>query len=602
MVKQTKTGLPKATPFPTAGSWWANSQRNAMVLGILAVLLYATSLTHGFVLDDGMMISKNVFTTKGISGFADILTTDNFTGFYQESVDQVKVAGGRYRPLSLLLFATIFQFFGDNPFPYHLFQVLVFGILCAFLYKVIRYVVMPSLDEASATLFSLVTTGLFVVHPVHTEVVNNVKSLDEVLALLLSVSALYLAVRFQDTGRSRLAAFSGIAFFLGLMAKEIAVIFLLLVPLAMYIRQRGRKPGPGGTGRIAFALAFAFGIYFTIRYAVLGWSVGDAPLDLINNPFIKYQGNGWVACAADEKMAMIFHALWTYLSLLVFPLKLTTDYYPRMIDVITFTDTGARLGFLAYSLLGLLALISFWYTRRVWLAFGILAFLMGISLVSNILFPIGTHLAERFLFTPSLGFCLAVAALVTPLMISRRNRLIPAATLCIALGLLFSIRTLIRNPDFRSNEILFEKDLQVSVRSAKMHNGYGAILAEKGLRAGTPEEARQYAQKALDQLNQALTIHPTYIEAFYMRGNVFFMLGQYESAVGDYQRCLGLNPNFKEAYGNYALSMREAARVILDQGGDTQRAITLLEQSLQLFPNEAPTRDLLSKARALQGQ
>jgi len=598
MAKRVKPRATQAASPEFTDAWWTNKRLMSALLACLAMILYLNSLGHGFVLDDSMLITQNAFTTKGVAGMGRILTTDSFVGFYQESAEHIKVAGGRYRPLSLLVFATVYQVFGASPMPFHWLNVLLYGMLAWFLYRVLRHATGPILGGNAAAVFSAVATGLFVVHPVHTEVVDNIKSMDEILCLLLSAAALHLSVRFQEKGKRSLAVYAGIALFLALLAKETAVIFLGLIPLLLWIR-KSPKAGAPALSPLFVGLAMSFLAYFAIRLAVLGWSMGQAPLELINNPFVKYQGTGWVPCTSQERLAMIFFSLWKYLVLLVFPLTLTSDYYPRMVEVITFANTQAMLGVLFYAALGITGV---WLIRiRRWrlAGFGILLFLLGIGLVSNLFFPIGTNMAERFLFTPSLGFAMVVALPLTYGIQGSRPAFRYASLGAIVLiGLFFSWRTVSRNPDFKSNQVLFARDIQVSARSAKMQNAYGALVAEQALNSKDPAIARQLSEEALSHLNQALTIHPTYIEAFYMRGNVNFLLGRYESAVSDYRRCLELNPDFQDAYGNYALALREAARGLMASGGDTAQAIRMLEESLRLFPQEEATRQLLDQARA----
>jgi tetratricopeptide (TPR) repeat protein len=439
---------------------------------------------------------------------------------------------------------------------------------------------------------------LFAVHPVHTEVVNNIKSNDEILCLLLSLSSLFLAVRYWDTRKNSLAWMSGIALFLACLAKENAVVFLAIIPLTLYYRSQTSKKSNPSALPLVLGLGVAFVVYFIIRYSVLGWSLGDTRLDLINNPFIKLEGDTWVHCTTGEKLAMAFWSLGKYLVLLVFPYALSTDYYPRFVEVMTFSNPMALISLLIYLALGFWVVFKLWKGDKKIYVYGMAFYLIALSIVSNLIFPIGTNLAERFLFTPSLGFSVAIVALLLPLLYDQRKGL--SQSLFAVSGvvlILFAGRTYVRNFDFESNKVLFEKDIQVSPNSAKIQNGLGALLAEEALKSQDPAQKGNLAQQAMEHLNKAIAIHPTYLEAFYMRGNVYFMSGQYENAIQDYRKCLSINANFNAAYGNYALSLREGARAILASNGDIPTAISYLEESLKLYPDEKETADLLARAR-----
>src|ERR1017187_8512399 len=92
----------------------------------IAMVVYGNSIFNNYALDDAMVITENAFTQKGISGIKDILTADTFFGFFKENTNNV--AGGRYRPLSLVTFALEYQFFGLSPHFSHFINILLFGL------------------------------------------------------------------------------------------------------------------------------------------------------------------------------------------------------------------------------------------------------------------------------------------------------------------------------------------------------------------------------------------------------------------------------------------------------------------------------------------
>src|SRR5438132_954851 len=72
----------------------------------------------------------------------------------------------------------------------------------------------------------LIVTLLYLSHPVHTEVVANIKSRDEILAFFFAVVCLYLLIRHSES-KSRLSlAASVLAFFAALLAKESIITFV----------------------------------------------------------------------------------------------------------------------------------------------------------------------------------------------------------------------------------------------------------------------------------------------------------------------------------------------------------------------------------------
>lgn len=139
---------------------------------IVAFALYANTLTHGYVLDDTIVITDNDFTAAGFAGIGDLLTTDSFHGFLGRDVEEL--AGGRYRPLSLVTFAIEGALFGKSPGVGHLGNVLLFALCCVMLLIVLEALLRdrPSLGPLPV---AFVAALLFAAHPVHREVVANIK-------------------------------------------------------------------------------------------------------------------------------------------------------------------------------------------------------------------------------------------------------------------------------------------------------------------------------------------------------------------------------------------------------------------------------------------
>ena len=75
--------------------------------------------------------------------------------------------------------------------------------------------------------------------------------------------------------------------------------------------------------------------------------------------------------------------------LLFVPHPLTHDYYPRAVEVMTWGDWRVILAFLVHVALLVYALRGL--LKKDWLSFGILFYLITLSIVSNIVFPVGTQ-------------------------------------------------------------------------------------------------------------------------------------------------------------------------------------------------------------------
>ena len=208
-----------------------------LVLILLSFIIYSNTLSFDYALDDSMIITKNKFTQDGIKDFKDIMTNDAFTGFFGKQ--RKLVAGGRYRPLSQLMFAVEKDIFGNKPFAGHLINVILYVLSIVLIYKTLKLLFKTVKSDRWWFSIPFIASVLFAVHPIHTEVVANIKSRDEILSLLFAFLCLYYSLLFIDKKKTIFLVVSGISMFLGLLSKENAITFLAIIPLCYYMF---RKP------------------------------------------------------------------------------------------------------------------------------------------------------------------------------------------------------------------------------------------------------------------------------------------------------------------------------------------------------------------------
>lgn len=565
-------------------------------------MLYANSLSHGFILDDNMMIAQNTLTKQGIAGIPGIFSSDMVLGNVGQDQSKDIVVGGRYRPMSVAMFAVIYQFAGASPVPYHLLAVLLFALACVVFYN------------AMSRLFSQYNYGvmlawlaavLFAVHPVHTEVVNNVKSCDETLSLLFCLISLNWALKALSEKSLKWAWLAGLSFLFASFSKENAVAFALLIPLALWLKSS--EFGKFATSwsaifKICVPVWAAFLIFIAARGAVLNWSVGEEKMNLINNSFIKWTGTQWIPFSAGEKFATIIYTLGKYLLLMVFPHPLTSDYYPRHIAIQSFSEPMVWLSLLLNAGLFLYAAIGLLKGRRNPVTFGIFFYFASLFIVSNIPFPIGTNMAERFIFMPSAGLCLAAAGLICHAISKNPNWKNALLAIFVLLCLAAAAKTFLRNPDFASNLKLYRADIKISANSARMQHGYAALIIAEAMKEKDASKKAGLLDESIAHLDKSLEINPTYAEAFYARGAAHFLRKNYDAAIADFEKSLSIVPGRPEVVNNLAATTLEAGKVLVLQGTDFEKAAYYLEYSNRLFPNNAETMRYLDLARQKRQQ
>jgi protein O-mannosyl-transferase len=101
------------------------------------------------------------------------------------------------------------------------------------------------------------------------------------------------------------------------------------------------------------------------------------------------------------------------------------------------------------------------------LAYAILFYFISFSIASNLIFPIGTNMGERFMFIPSIGFCFGISNLI----FNSKFKWAGAQNLkwLLAVCLVFSILSVLRNPLWKNNYTLFSHDVLVSKNSGKIN-------------------------------------------------------------------------------------------------------------------------------------
>ena len=594
----------KVPPTPSNHSypnWLLKSSLHYLVIGLLAFLLYANTLGHDYCQDDAIVITQNMYTTQGVKGISGIWDKDTFYGFFKEEGKEALVQGGRYRPLTLVLFALEWQLFGDNPFGFHLVNVLLYVLLSLLLYKVIRTLLVyyPKKQAAALAFFA---TIIFVVHPVHTEVVANIKGADEIVALMGSLGALYLTLLAYRSGKIVPLFLGALTIGLTMFAKENTITFLAIIPVVLLLfGQKSKGLAMDKLGKVllyTLPLVVAVLPFLRKRMMVLKGSGNEKVMELMNNPFLKIVNHQYVDFSVAEKMATIFYTLGDYVRLLLFPHPLTSDYYPHHVELMRFGDWQVILSLLIY--VGLFYLAVKNLRKRPLISLGVFIYFASLSIVSNFLFPVGTFMAERFLFMPSVGFSL-VAACVLVGIIGQKNRMMSVGILGVV-ALLFSAKTVLRNPAWKNDATLFKTDVQVSRKSAKIHNAVGGTLLAEAGKSKDPAIQKSKAQEAVKHLKIALKEHPNYKNAWLLLGNAYNILQQYDSSINAYKNAIRVAPGYQDAINNMAITYRQAGQFFGEKQGNPTKAISYLKEAEKLKPNDPEVMRLLGIAYAVSGQ
>lgn len=558
-----------------------------LALAAFAVVLNANTFYHGYVLDDLSAITENSVVKKGTENIPLIWKTDYRYGYWSEE-------GSLYRPLALTLFAWQWEHWPNNPHPAHIMNVLLYA-LCA----LALFMLLVRWFGREKYLLALTATALFVAHPIHTEVVANIKSADELLAFLFSLIALIALWENGVRLFSPWAVLASGSFFLALTSKESVVTLIAIVPLASWFF----SAVPWKKSLLPTVWLFApMAVYMVIRMKVLGAvSSAQAEVPAMDNILTMAHGAEWFATAV--KICGLY--LWK----LIVPHPLAHDYSLFQIPITGLSDPLFWLSLTAYAALGWLVFKG-WKTRAVW-AFAILFFLVTFSLYSNLVYTIGTHFGERLLFIPSVGFCVVVAWLAWRFIPAKPA--LPVAVLALLL-VGYSAKTVARNRDWHSAIELYEADIVNSPNSARVHYRLGmAYMKERALLIADQKERNTWIRKAMASLKTALRIYPDFTDAksemglAYQRlgmrdqardiyaeilktrpthkitlnnmGTVLFEQGKFDNAITHFQKAIAQDPRYFDAMGNLASCYGTIGRY--------EEAITWFKKALEHDPKNA---------------
>lgn len=480
----------------------------ALFVVILAIVPYLNSLANGFAFDDPDVVRDNPMVTAHAP--AALLTA-------------VYHPGALYRPLTFLTYMANHRLSAD-PFGFHLVNVLLHALVALAVLLLARRL----LDSLLA---ATVAAALFAVHPVHTEAVSNIVGRAELLAALLVLGCLLAemrAVRSRGPGGLRHAGWhlvALLAFTASVLAKESAFTAIGLVAIAVWWVDPARSLVRTARAVAPFA---AIGIvYLGVRIAVVGTLGLPAPPPLIDNPLAH------VGAASRVATAMV--VLLDYGSLLLLPLHLAADYSYNALPVVASPLDGRFLLAALVALAGLgLALVA--GRRAPALLLAALFVAIPLAVTSNVVFPIGTIKAERLLYLPSVGWCLAVGWLAAAAARSHRRAALAAVA---ALLLAFAARTWARNPDWSDNLTLFTAAVLSEPASAKAHYNLGIAY-----------DARGDFDDAMVQLRQALAIHPDCAEAAFAIGSIYERKGIEAGALHWYAQAIARDWSYPRAHLN----------------------------------------------------
>jgi hypothetical protein len=449
---------PAATPESRSRTDARDSRRYylaaLLALGLLTLLAFSNSFSTGFALDNQVLLLGDTRIQAA--------TADNIALIIHHTYWWPNGESGLYRPLTTLSYLLNYAILGsgDHPAGYHWINFFLHAANVFLLFALVLRL-MRGRVRALPTAFCVAM--LWAVHPVLTESVTNIVGRADLLAGFAVLGGFLLYLKSTETtGWRRGAFFAGLAVItaVGVFSKESAVVLPAVVVLyELTCGKQWRRTLPA-----CLATLVAIGIMLWQRAVVLASSL-PAEFPFYDNPIT---GAGfWIGRLTAIKV------LARYLWLAFWPMKLSADYSYSQIAL----AHGSLEDWVCWlAAAGALALtVILWNRSRLAFFFAGFAFLNFLP-ASNLLFPIGTIMADRLLYLPLVGL---VAAVVIAIDAFAGRFRFPAAALAICAGVIvtgFAVRTWMRNHDWTDDKTMATAGVQTSPRSFKFHRLLAAQL------------------------------------------------------------------------------------------------------------------------------
>lgn len=544
------------------------------LIAICSFVLYGNTLMNDYNIDDAW-------------AFQDIEQTDLATGikksFASNYVNVGEVNYG-YRPVTSVSFKLEQAVFGQNPFISHLINLLLYVAVCYLLFLWLH------MHVKLEWWISLTATMIFLLFPIHTEVVNSVKNRDELLSALFALGFLIWLWKYANSGRLVALVPAVVLLAVSVLSKTGSLPLLVAAPVGLWLTTEKNYK------RLALATALPIVSVLLIRVLVAKVMIGgeaNQVHSILENPL-------YGDFTGTERFMVALNSFGFYLSGL-FSFGSFSAYYGAVsIDFLQWNVLYLILvvGFLAA---GLFVLIRYIRNRQNGaLLFAFVFTFLCISPFLNAFFITPGVVGERLVFLSSMGMALLLAFAIHFLLKQAKNKENTSlqygmfALLGIVL-LVWSVKTINRNAEWRNMETLMTADLEKYPNSVKMNVIMGSIQFNNGVSVrGKVQTVHDITkiQLARDYFETALNVYEDHASALYNVAwiDTYVLNGDVDETKEKWQKLVALK-HLKEAeIAPFLLHLERRggnAKVALDeslkecQSGNHDLGLIGIRQSLE---------------------
>ena len=364
------------------------------------------------------------------------------------------------------------------------------------------------------------------------------------MSLIFSLLAFSQAFKFADHKRLLSLVWSGLFFLLALMSKKTALPFLAIIPIGLYFFRSLNLKNIGfvflslGLARILFA-AFKIGLVDETKLRTFS---------TLENPLFGQD--------LMSRVPSFFYSIYWYFKSALSHWDFHFYYGFGALPQVNYSHPMFFLSLVF--VIGLLCFLSYGIVKKkyVGLNFGIIFFILSIFGACNLLFPMVGIVAERLVFTASLGIVIALAFLINGAKDKSWGKgIILPSIVMLYLGI-NTFLVIQRNPDWKNRITLFQKDTENSFPSAKSQAVYGQelqfLINQEWLTpSGQDIDMFNRILKAQEAYELSLKTYPNYPK---IENNLAYLYSMYyqehTKAIEITKKLLKQNPSYREAREN----------------------------------------------------
>ncbi len=481
-----------------------------------AILPYVHSLPYPFVnWDDYVLITGNEYIKE--------LSWENVGAMFTPGVV------GAYQPLRNLSYAIDHLIWGMNPFGFRLTNLALYALTCILVF----FLIDGFLKNRRLSLFGAL---LFALHPVHVEAVTWLSARKEVLSGLFYVLGFMAYVKSVSGGRAKLRYYSlsiGL-FMLGALSKPTTVSFPVILFLFDFCFVTGGK-WRAALGRLRWHAPF-----WLVAIALTAVTVA---ISARNEVLKSFHGGGFF-----ENLLNAAIAFPKSIVLLILPIQLSPRYINYQYSLSSLFQLEPLVALACLALFIVLAR-DFWKRSQV-LFFSLAWIAVTLLPVANLV-PVSTLIADRYLYIPSVGFCLLVGGGLGRLLSSRpRGRLLRVSRVSVVVALTaglvaFSYLTFAQNLIWRDTIALWSKAVEQDPRNFMAHSALGAAYLKSG-----------NLDRAIRSFRECLSLNPYHTESRTALGQCYAMNGDLDRALFHLNIALRDTAAAREVHGDVALVLQ----------------------------------------------